>query len=52
MLASAEKRSGVAVPGYAGQASHIEGARCQADFFSQSSELITYLFTSTLNTDS
>ena len=41
----AGKRSGVALPSYAGQARHVEGVERQVGFFlsPQSSALITYL---------
>ncbi|MEJ2102570.1 MAG: hypothetical protein P8X68_21755 [Desulfobacterales bacterium] len=41
-------RSGVALPGHAGQETHVEMIGWQAGFFAQSSALITYRLT--LNT--
>jgi len=41
----AGKRSGVALPGYAGQAIDVQGIGGQAGFFAQSSALIAYLLT-------
>jgi len=38
----AGKRSGIALPSYAGQASHVEGVRHTAVFFAQSSVLSTH----------
>jgi hypothetical protein len=40
--AHAGKRSGVALPNYAGQAGHVEEIGHPAGFFAQSSALITY----------
>ena len=37
-----EKQTGVALPHYAGQASHVDGIACQADLFAQSSVLSTH----------
>jgi hypothetical protein len=42
--AHAGKRSGIGLPNYAGQASYVEGIGRLAEFFAQSSALITHRY--------